>query len=239
MCKAVDANTVDLVTNAWIADQVRSGRLAPDQAATAELAAIVEMDENTDLDQYDDRDPVGEGAVLLDAIAVDGKTLRGARLDKNRQVHLLSAMTHAEGVTIAQRNVETKTNEITGFRPLLEPLDLRDVVITADALHAQREHAHWLTEEQGAHYVVGLKDNQPSLARTAFDAPDRLRNPRTRPRTHRAPLLEGRRYSKEARSKARLSLSIPGSRGDTRARRPQRLLEIDGDLVLRDRPHQR
>ena len=167
MCKAVDANTVDLVTNAWIADQVRSGRLAPDQAATAELAAIVEMDENTDLDQYDDRDPVGEGAVLLDAIAVDGKTLRGARLDKNRQVHLLSAMTHAEGVTIAQRNVETKTNEITGFRPLLEPLDLRDVVITADALHAQREHARWLTEEQGAHYVVGLKDNQPSLARAA------------------------------------------------------------------------
>ncbi|WP_298383356.1 ISAs1 family transposase, partial [Ferrimicrobium sp.] len=35
------------------------------------------------------------------------------------------------------------------------------------ALHAQREHARWLTEEQGAHYVVGLKDNQPSLARAA------------------------------------------------------------------------
>lgn len=103
----------------------------------------------------------------MNAIAVDGKTLRGARLSDNRAVHLLSAMTHSEGATIAQRNVATKTNEITGFRPLLEPLDLADVVVTADALHAQREHARWLSGERGAHYVFGLKDNQPSLAASA------------------------------------------------------------------------
>ncbi len=126
---------------------------------------MVEMD--LDSDRGDDEYPHSDEAVLLEAIAVDGKTLRGARLGENRQVHLLSAMTHSEGATIAQRNVDTKTNEITGFRPLLEPLDLADVVITADVLHAQREHARWLTQERGAHYVVGLKDNQPLLAAMA------------------------------------------------------------------------
>ena len=70
--------------------------------------------------------------------------LRGARIDAGRAVHLLSAMTHTEGATIAQRDVDQKTNEITGFRPLLERLDLEGVVVTADALHAQREHTRFL-----------------------------------------------------------------------------------------------
>jgi len=52
--------------------------------------------------------------VLNEAIAVDGTTLRSARLGENRQGHLLSAMTRSESAAIAQRNVETKTNEITG-----------------------------------------------------------------------------------------------------------------------------
>ncbi|EQD64156.1 transposase tnpA, partial [mine drainage metagenome] len=80
VCKAVDANAVDLVTNTWIADQVRAGRLAADQAATAELAAMVEMDEGLDENRHDDEDADPDEATLLNAIAVDGKTLRGARL---------------------------------------------------------------------------------------------------------------------------------------------------------------
>jgi len=48
VCKPVNANNVDLVTNAWIADQVQVGRLAPDEAATVELAAMVELDLDTD-----------------------------------------------------------------------------------------------------------------------------------------------------------------------------------------------
>jgi len=164
VCKAVNANNVDLVINAWIADQVQVGRLAPDQAATGELAATVEMDLDTDrgADEY----PHSDEAVSLEAIAVDGETLRGAPLGENRQVHLRPTMPHSEGATIAQRNVETKTNEITGFRPLLEPLDLADVVITTDALHAQREHARWLAQERGR-TMSGLRDNQPALATAA------------------------------------------------------------------------
>ena len=90
---------------------------------------------------------------LLPAIAVDGKTLRGARLHERRAVHLLSAMTHQEGATVAQRIVETKTNEITGFAPLLAPVDLAGVVVTADPMHAQRSHARFLVEDKNAYYV--------------------------------------------------------------------------------------
>lgn len=159
--KAIDANAVDLVVNSWIADQVRAGRLTTEQAPLIELAAMIEREETQDEDEDDDAEPA-----LLHAIAVDGKTLRGARIDGAAAVHLLSAMTHAEGATVAQRDVDQKTNEITGFRPLLDGLDLDGVVVTADAMHAQREHARFLVE-RGAHYVFGLKGNQPHLAAAA------------------------------------------------------------------------
>jgi predicted transposase YbfD/YdcC len=56
------------------------------------------------------------------------------------QVHLLAAMDHTTPGVLAQTNVDGTTNEIARFRPLLEELDLADTVVTADALHTQREH---------------------------------------------------------------------------------------------------
>ena len=107
---------------------------------------------------------------LLPAVAVDGKTLRGAHLGSGRQVHLLSALTFEEGVTIAQARVDSKTNEVTVFRPMLAGLDLPGVVVTADAMHTQREHARFLVEDKGAHWVFGLKDNQPTVLAAAEKA---------------------------------------------------------------------
>lgn len=60
-------------------------------------------------------------------------------------------------------DVQGKTNEITRFRPLLEPGDLAGAVITADALHTQREHAEFLLTQKDAHYILVVKKNQPSL----------------------------------------------------------------------------
>jgi predicted transposase YbfD/YdcC len=159
--RAIDANAVDLVVNSWIADQVSAGRLTKEQAPLIELAAMIEREEKESEGEDDHQE-----RALLPAIAVDGKTLRGARIEGAAAVHLLSAMTHAEGATIAQRDVDQKTNEITGFRPLLEGLDLEGVVVTADAMHAQREHARFLVG-RSAHYVIGLKGNQPTLAEAA------------------------------------------------------------------------
>jgi len=98
------------------------------------------------------------------ALAVDGKTVRGAVQADGRAIHLFAAMTHQEGVVVAQTEVDHKTNEITAFRPLLEPLDLTGAVVTADAMHAQRDHARFLVEEKGADFVFTVKANQPDLA---------------------------------------------------------------------------
>ena len=59
--------------------------------------------------------------------------------------------------------MDAKTNEITRFRPLLDRLDLTDTVVTADALHTQREHADWLVTHKHAAYVLIVKANQPAL----------------------------------------------------------------------------
>jgi predicted transposase YbfD/YdcC len=94
------------------------------------------------------------------AIAVDGKTLRGARAGGGEAVHLLSAVDHVTGAVVAQTDVDGKTNEITRFRPLLDSVDLAGCVITADALHTQRDHAAFLVGEKNAHYLLIVKKNQ-------------------------------------------------------------------------------
>ena len=98
-------------------------------------------------------------------IAVDGKTARGARTDDGAQVHLLAAFDHASGVVLGQTQVSGdggKSSEITAFAPLLDRIDLSDVLLTADALHTQRGHADYL-HHRGGHYLLIVKANQPTL----------------------------------------------------------------------------
>jgi predicted transposase YbfD/YdcC len=99
----------------------------------------------------------------LSALAVDGKTVRGARRGDGTQVHLLSAISHDTGVVLAQREIAAKTNEIPELAPLLAGLDLAGVVVTADALHTQRATAAHLVQERNADYVLTVKANQPTL----------------------------------------------------------------------------
>ncbi|MGH9111343.1 MAG: ISAs1 family transposase [Acidimicrobiales bacterium] len=158
------------MVNAWTADQVAAGNLDEAEAAHARLSTVVERE--VDREEGDDEgqaasDDGGQAVSLLPAIAVDAKTLRGARLDEGRAVQLVCAMTHREGATLAQRDVDTKTNELTAFAPLLAPLELTGVVVTADPLHAPRSHAKFLVDQNKAHYVFGLKDNQPRLREAA------------------------------------------------------------------------
>lgn len=98
-----------------------------------------------------------------DAVAMDGKTLRGAQRADGSQVHLLSAVLHGSGVTLGQYEVDAKSNEIPAAPQLLAPLELNGKTVTADALHTQRELACFLVEEKGADYCLTVKDNQPTL----------------------------------------------------------------------------
>ncbi|MBV9312796.1 MAG: transposase [Pseudonocardia sp.] len=63
---------------------------------------------------------------------------------------------------IAQVQVPEDTGEITQVPTLLDPVDLTNVVVTADAAHAQHTTATYLTEQRGGHYVLTVKGNQPT-----------------------------------------------------------------------------
>ena len=107
-----------------------------------------------------------------DAVALDGKTLRGARRADQSQVHLLSLVVQSSGITIAQREVGSKTNEIPVAPELLRPVPLEGKCVTADALHTQQKLARYVVEEKEAHYCFTVKDNQPELKKdidTLFD----------------------------------------------------------------------
>jgi predicted transposase YbfD/YdcC len=100
-------------------------------------------------------------------IAVDGKTLRGARRDDGRQIHLLSALDTSTGIVLAQVTVDAKSNEIPAFTPLLDAVEavlgsIEAVLFVADALHTQTGHAHEIAA-RGAHLMTPVKGNQPTL----------------------------------------------------------------------------
>jgi len=96
------------------------------------------------------------------AVAVDGKTCRGAKRGDGSRVHLFSIVEHGTGVPLGQVLAESKGHEIAAFSTVLDRIDLKDVVVTADALHTQKGHARYLHRHGGA-YVFIVKRNQPTL----------------------------------------------------------------------------
>lgn len=103
-------------------------------------------------------------------LAVDGKTVRGAKVTDGKPPHLVSAVRQDTGTLAGQRQVPAKTNEIKAFAPLLDTIDITGMAITADAMHTQRAHATYL-HKRGAFYVFYAMGNQPTLFKT-LDALD-------------------------------------------------------------------
>src|SRR6266536_4211443 len=100
-------------------------------------------------------------------IAVDGKTLRGARRPDGGQVHLLSALDTSTGIILAQVTVDAKSNEIRRSHRCWTPSKPSwaawpGVLFVADALHTQAGHAGQIADG-GAHLLVQVKGNQPTL----------------------------------------------------------------------------
>ena len=100
-----------------------------------------------------------------EVVAIDGKALRRsfAKDTGKRAIHMVSAWATTNGVVLGQRKVDTKSNEITAIPALLELLTLKGCIVTIDAMGCQRAIAQKIVE-QGADYVLALKDNQPTLA---------------------------------------------------------------------------
>ena len=96
-------------------------------------------------------------------IAVDGKTVRGAKGKTGKAPHLVAALAHGIGVVLGQVAVEEKSNEIPAVRDLLKAFaSLASAVITIDAMHTQSDTAQVILGRQ-ADYVMTVKANMPTL----------------------------------------------------------------------------
>lgn len=99
-------------------------------------------------------------------IAVDGKTICGSGNHKHRAYHVVSAFAAENQITLGEIVTEEKSNEITAVPELLETLDIKHSIITADAMSCQKEIVKKIIGKK-ADYVIALKGNQPSLLEDA------------------------------------------------------------------------
>lgn len=97
-------------------------------------------------------------------ISIDGKTLCGSRDANKSPLHLVSAWANQNQLVLGQLCTDEKSNEITAVPQLLDALDVKGCIITADAMSCQKAITAKIVEKD-ADYVIGLKDNQPNLKR--------------------------------------------------------------------------
>jgi predicted transposase YbfD/YdcC len=133
---ALDVTAVEAALSAWV--------LGRRQAAARATAAA------------------GPRAAERIVLACDGKTVRGSRTQTGPAKALFAVFEHRYHLVLTQHAI-AEGNEIAAFTATLDTLpNLQEVLITADALHTQREHAAYL-HRRGAHYLFVIKRNQPTL----------------------------------------------------------------------------
>jgi hypothetical protein len=110
------------------------------------------------------------GVEPTDALAVDGKTLRGVRGEGLPGEHLVAAYTRAAGAVLAQVRTAGKGHELAGAEQVLQAAPLAGRLVTADALLTQRTISRQVVAG-GGDYLLPVDENQPALladCRAAF-----------------------------------------------------------------------
>jgi predicted transposase YbfD/YdcC len=97
-------------------------------------------------------------------LSLDGKTVCSTAKMRNysNPLHIISAQLAEFGVTIGQKTIDGKSNEIPAFRGLLEQLEIKGCMIVADALNCQKETVKQIVEKE-ADYVLPVKGNHSTL----------------------------------------------------------------------------
>jgi predicted transposase YbfD/YdcC len=108
-------------------------------------------------------------ATGLVPVALDGKSARRARRNTATGcLHVVTAWATENRLVLGARPVEDGSNEVAAIPELLRTLDLSGAIVTIDAAGCQVANAG-LIREQGGHYLLAVKDNQPTL-RAAVEA---------------------------------------------------------------------
>jgi predicted transposase YbfD/YdcC len=96
-------------------------------------------------------------------IAIDGKTVRGAKNKGGKAPHLVAALAHGIGAVPGQVAVDEKSDEIPAVRELLKAFaGLAGAVLTIGAMHTQHDTAQVILA-RGAGYVMTVKASMPAL----------------------------------------------------------------------------
>lgn len=98
----------------------------------------------------------------LEALSLDGKTLRASARQSAPENHLLGAVSQRLGIVMAQLAVMDKSHEAGQLEALLAALVLEGRVVTCDALHTHAAVARQIMAS-GGDYLFPVKDNQPLL----------------------------------------------------------------------------
>ena len=112
-----------------------------------------------------------------EVIAVDGKEICGAAAAEGSPVRVVSAYAVKSGISLGQTIVGEKTNEIPALRELVGEIDIKGAIITADALHCQKETCEAIVSA-GADFFLFVKSNQKSLMDAVVEAVDTALNSR-------------------------------------------------------------
>ena len=108
-------------------------------------------------------------------IPIDGKSVRGSHNGTPAMTHLVSAWHSKAGLVLGQVRTAAKSNEITAIPELLDALDVAGATVTIDAMGCQHAIVDKIVEKK-AHYIVAVKNNQPTLAQAVeslFNATDK------------------------------------------------------------------
>lgn len=111
-------------------------------------------------------------------VAVDGKSMNSTSCDKTgRHMHNLTAFDSGNLIPLCTRNCHEKSNEITMWHDLLDACGkyVKDTLFTGDAMGCQTAIVEKI-RSKGGHYLLGVKDNQKTLAGNA-DITRRLKRP--------------------------------------------------------------
>ena len=102
-------------------------------------------------------------------IAIDGKTLRGAKANGVKSpIHMVSAWANENNLVLGQVRVNEKSNEITAIPELLDKLMIHGNIITIDAMGTQTDIAAKIIENK-ADYILAVKENQKQLLEEVKD----------------------------------------------------------------------
>jgi len=105
-------------------------------------------------------DLLGE-APATDAVVIDGKEVCAG------DIMLVNAMAQPSQRLLGVESVDSKTNEIPTARTLIGRLDLQGKMVQLDGMHTQHQTVHQILYEKGGDYSLILRDNQPTLLKSA------------------------------------------------------------------------